>query len=453
MHKEGTLLIVDDNRAILSALNLLMNRYFDRVITIATPNSIPSTLRSEQVDVVLLDMNFSATINTGNEGLYWLEQIRQQSPDTQVVVFTAFADIDLAVDAIKRGATDFVVKPWDNDRLVAALQNAYTLHRSRREVKQLKEIRQELIGQSTMYWGTSEAMERLLETVNKVAATDANILITGENGTGKEMLAREIHNRSLRSGQLMVTVDMGAVSETLFESELFGHVKGAFTDARTDRAGKFEVANNGTLFLDEIGNLPLHLQSKLLTALQSKTIVRVGSNRPTPIDIRLICATNRNPEQMVAEGTFREDLLYRINTIHLNLPPLRERREDIVPLATGFLKHYSTKYNKPIDSFDERATEAMQHYRWNGNIRELQHTVEKAVILSDSPTITAESLMFKPAQPTVQPTATTPSTLEDMEREMIKSAIALNRGNMKAVAEQLGITRQTLYNKIKRYEL
>lgn len=451
MAKEGTLLIVDDNRSILAALRLLLEKYFARVVTLPSPNALETTLREEAVDVVLLDMNFTAGINTGNEGIYWLRRIRTQRPETQVVLFTAYADIDLAVKAMRDGAVDFVVKPWDNERLVASLRNAYNLSRSRREVKQLKEIKRELAAEQPMFWGTSPAMARIREIVEKVAATDANILVTGENGTGKEMLAREIHNRSRRRGELMVSVDMGAVPETLFESELFGHVKGAFTDARTDRAGKFEVAHRGTLFLDEIGNLPPHLQSKLLTAIQGGKIVRLGSNVPVAVDIRLVSATNRDLFSMVAEGTFREDLLYRINTIHIDLPPLRQRREDILPLARTFLERYAAKYQKPIEGFDAAAARELTEHAWAGNIRELQHTIEKAVILCDGGRITPSTLLLRPAQ------AASPApeftTLEEMERTMIAQAMTRHGGNLSAVAQQLGITRQTLYNKIKRYGL
>jgi len=452
MTREGTVLIVDDNRSILAALRLLLEKYFARVLTLPGPNALDATLREERVDVVLLDMNFTAGINTGNEGIYWLRQIRARRPEVQVVLFTAYADIDLAVQAMRDGAVDFVVKPWDNDRLVAALRNAYNLSRSQREVKQLKEIKRELTAEQPMFWGTSPAMGRIREIVEKVAATDANILITGENGTGKEMLAREIHNRSRRSGELMVPVDMGAVPETLFESELFGHVKGAFTDARTDRAGKFEVADRGTLFLDEIGNLPLHLQSKLLTAIQSGQIVRVGSNTPRKVDIRLISATNRDLFGMVAEGSFREDLLYRINTIHIDLPPLRQRREDILPLSRKFLERYAAKYQKPITGFDAAAEHELVEHAWPGNIRELQHAVEKAVILSDGGPITPETLLLRPAA-AVQTADPGEATLEQMERTMIAQAMVRHGGNLSAVAQQLGITRQTLYNKIKRYGL
>lgn len=451
MAKEGTLLIVDDNRSILSALRLLLEKYFARVLTLPTPNRLATTLREEQIDVVLLDMNFTAGINTGNEGIYWLREIHARRPDVKVVLFTAYADIDLAVRAMRDGAVDFVVKPWDNDRLVASLRNAYNLARSQREVKQLKEIKRELTAEQPMFWGASPAMARIREIVEKVAATDANILITGENGTGKEMLAREIHNRSLRRNELMVAVDMGAVPETLFESELFGHVKGAFTDARADRAGKFEVAHRGTLFLDEIGNLPSRLQSKLLTAIQSGRVVRVGSNTPVETDIRLVCATNRNLFGMVAEGEFREDLLYRINTIHIDLPPLRQRREDILPLAESFLQRYAAKYNKPIGGFDDAAVYEMTEYPWAGNIRELQHTVEKAVIMCDGGRIGPSTLLLRPAQAEVPAAAF--STLEEMERGMIEQAVARCGGNLTEVARQLGITRQTLYNKIKRYGL
>ncbi|MEG1554658.1 MAG: sigma-54 dependent transcriptional regulator [Rikenellaceae bacterium] len=452
MAKEGTILVVDDNKGILSALNLLLGRYFKKVITISNPNLIDISIRENNIDVVLLDMNFSAQVNTGNEGIYWLDHIKKANSDIAVVVFTAYADIDLAVEAIKKGATDFVVKPWDNDKLVASLVNAYTLRKSKCDLKHIKEIRQELIDDSHMYWGTSRIMKQLYKTIQKVASTNANILITGENGTGKEMLAKEIHNLSLRRGELMVSVDMGAIAETLFESELFGHVKGAFTDAFADRAGKFEVAHRGTLFLDEIGNLPLHLQAKLLTVLQNNKITRVGSNDNKNIDIRLICATNRNIDEMASQGSFREDLLYRINTIHVNIPPLRERPEDIMPFADMFLKEYAAKYNKKISSFDEDARSEMICYQWYGNIRELQHTIEKAVIMCESSFITCDSLLLKPSTAKQQATDTL-STLEEMEIKMITEAMEHNGGNMSAVAEQLGVTRQTLYNKIKRYKI
>ncbi len=450
MAKEGTILVVDDNKSILSALELLLKSYFDKVVMTFTPNQIDSALREDRPDVVLLDMNFSAGINTGNEGLFWLRRIKEQHPEVEVVLFTAYADIDLAVRGIKEGAFDFVSKPWDNDKLLATLRNAYNLRRSRRDVKHLKEIKRELLNEPGLYWGTSGAMKRLRDTVEKVADTDAYVLITGENGTGKEMLAREIHKRSARRGELMVTVDVGALPESLFESELFGHVKGAFTDAKTDRAGKFEVANHGTLFLDEIANIPLHLQAKLLTAIQSGQITRVGSNTPVPVDIRLISATNRNVVDMAAQGTFREDLLYRINTIHLDIPPLRQRMEDIVPLAEMFLAKYAAKYNKPASSFSREVKKLLTAYSWPGNIRELQHTVEKAVILSGGRVIDTDILLLDTRRRAIGDPG---STLKEIEREVIRETIERHGGNLSAVAQQLAITRQALYNKIKRFDL
>lgn len=461
MGKQGTVMVVDDNKSILQALDLLLPRYFAKVITLSNPNLIDSTLRSNSVDVALLDMNYSSKVNNGNEGLYWLSYVKERFPAVQVVMFTAYAEIELAVEAVKRGAFDFVVKPWENEKLVAILTSAYNLKRSSAEVKRLKEIKKELVGNSVMWWGSSPQMLELKKTIEKVAKTDANILITGENGTGKEMLSREIHNRSLRSNELMVTVDMGAVVESLFESELFGHVKGAFTDAKTDRAGKFEVANHGTLFLDEIGNIPLHLQAKLLTAIQSGTVVKVGSNNPIPVDIRLISATNRDLNRMVEDGEFREDLLYRINTIHLHLPPLRERREDIAQLANNFLEKYAAKYNKKGLSFSDEALSNMTSYRWPGNIRELEHTIEKAVIMCDGLRILPGDLMLRPSGREDEVLSgsgnrgKTPSfeTFEEMEKAMILAALEKHSGNLSAIASQLGVTRQTLYNKMKKYGL
>ena len=446
--KEGKLLIVDDNRGILSAVKLLADKHFAEVVTLASPNSLVSTLRTFKADVVLLDMNFSAGINSGNEGIYWLRQIADKYPETKVVLFTAYAEIDLAVKAMKHGAVDFIVKPWDNDKLIASLRNACRLSRRHSDPKRGDESRPD---DKPMFWGESEAMSRIRETVEKVAVTDANILITGENGTGKEMLAREIHRLSTRRGGTMVSLDMGAIPDTLFESELFGHVKGAFTDARTNRAGKFETASGGTLFLDEIGNLPLHMQAKLLTVLQNRSIVRLGSNTPVPVDIRLITATNRDLFDLTAQGGFRQDLLYRINTIHIVLPPLRSRKEDIAPLAAMFLARYAEKYGKRVAGFTSAASERLAAHAWEGNIRELQHTVEKAVIMSDAEIIDAAQLLLRPA--TAVAADNEMSTLEQMERRMIRDAIAACNGNMTAVAQQLGITRQTLYNKIKRYGL
>ena len=398
-------------------------------------------------------MNFSAGINTGNEGLYWLSRIKEYAAEIPVVLFTAYADIDLAVRAVKEGATDFVVKPWDNAKLVATLLAAYRLHESRREVKQLKAKEEVLKGQlspeRTVVWGESDVMRRVRQLIEKVAVTDANVLITGENGTGKEIVAREIHALSGRKGEVMISVDMGAITETLFESELFGHVKGAFTDAREDRVGKFEAANKGTLFLDEIGNLSYALQSKLLATLQSRKVIRVGSNKPIDVNIRLICATNSDLSRMVKEGTFREDLLYRINTIHVEVPPLRERGNDILLLAEAFLRDYGRKYRKPDLSFSGETRQRLLGYSWPGNVRELQHTVEKAVIMCDRQVLTPEDFLFKSEPSEMAPL----ETLEDMEREMIRKALERHEGNLSAVASRLGITRQTLYNKMKKFNL
>ena len=453
MAKQGTILVVDDNKAVLNALEMLLAGVFREVITLRTPNQIEAILESGRVDVVLLDMNFSAGINTGNEGLYWLSRIKEYAAEIPVVLFTAYADIDLAVRAVKEGATDFVVKPWDNAKLVATLLAAYRLHESRREVKQLKAKEEVLKGQlspeRTVVWGESDVMRRVRQLIEKVAVTDANVLITGENGTGKEIVAREIHALSGRRGEVMISVDMGAITETLFESELFGHVKGAFTDAREDRVGKFEAANKGTLFLDEIGNLSYALQSKLLATLQSRKVIRVGSNKPIDVNIRLICATNSDLPRMVKEGTFREDLLYRINTIHVEVPPLRERGNDILLLAEAFLRDYGRKYRKPDLSFSGETRQRLLGYSWPGNVRELQHTVEKAVIMCDRQVLTPEDFLFKSEPSEMAPL----ETLEDMEREMIRKALERHEGNLSAVASRLGITRQTLYNKMKKFNL
>jgi DNA-binding NtrC family response regulator len=434
---------------------MLLETCFKKVITLSSPNLIMNTLREEAVDVVLLDMNFSAGINTGNEGLFWLAEIKKQYPPLPVVLFTAYADIGLAVRGIKEGATDFIVKPWDNAQLVETLQKCTHLpptpSQGGGERHPISPSLGGGRGEVGMFWGNSAAMQQLRLLIEKVARTDANILITGENGTGKEMLAREIHALSNRKDAPIVAVDMGAITETLFESELFGHIKGAFTDARADRPGKFEAANRGTLFLDEIGNLPFHLQAKLLTALQSRSIVRVGSNTPVTVDIRLISATNKDLRQMVDNSLFREDLLYRLNTIHVEIPPLRERPEDIVPLAEIFLAHYAKAYNKQSIHLSDSAKEKLKAQPWFGNIRELQHTLEKTVIISDANALEADSFDFphRKEVPTLKETA----TLEEMEYNMIKNAMDKHNGNLSLVAAQLGISRQTLYNKIKRYEL
>lgn len=451
--KQGTILIVDDNRNILTTVRMLLEPIFDGIITIANPNSIPAKLREEHPDVVLLDMNFSSGINSGNEGLYWLREIKSLSPKTEVVLFTAYADIQLAVTGIKEGAADFIVKPFENEKMIRTLVEARDKNRAVDNVINRKGGKPGgKDAQSAMYWGDSEVMNNLRSIVEKVAATDANILITGENGTGKEVLANEIHRLSTRCGKKMLPVDMGAITETLFESELFGHVKGAFTDAKVDKPGKFELADGSTIFLDEIGNLSYGLQAKLLTALQRRSIVRVGGSKQIPINVRLVCATNRNLQQMVNDGEFREDLLYRINTIHLELPALRQRKSDIVPLAERFLHQYGDLYNKLNLRFSEEAEKKLTSLPWYGNIRELQHAIEKAVILSDGEMISAEDIDGGNQQRKEKPLEEV-QTLDEMESRMIEKTIRECEGNLSVVAARLGISRQTLYNKIKRYGL
>lgn len=449
---KGSILIVDDNKSILSALEILLTPVFGEITSISNPNLIPTELKKRDFNLVVLDMNFSAGVNTGNEGIFWLNKIKETNPAISVVMITAYGDIDTAVRALKAGASDFVLKPWDNEKLLATLSLALELNLSRIEVKDLKEreneLKKEINRDHRFIMGSSPELMRVLNLVRKVAKTDANVLITGENGTGKELVAQEIHRLSARAMEVMVSVDIGSLSETLFESELFGHVKGSFTDARDNRQGKFETADKGTLFLDEIGNLSFHLQSKLLSAIENRQITRLGSNQQIPTDIRLICATNRNLESMVSDGLFREDLLYRINTIQIELPPLRERGNDIINLAEFFLKKYTWKYKKPDIKINRQAIEKLLSYEWPGNIRELQHTIEKAVILSESSVLKPEDLYLK--SPFSASNNNSFITLDEMECQMIRQALEKNNGNFTAAAVQLGITRQTLYNRLKR---
>ena len=451
----GNILIVDDKKSIISTLEILLGPDFDMVKGITNPNQIPTELRSTEYDLVILDMNFQAGINTGNEGLYWLSQIKKCHSDISVVLITAYSDVELAVKALKQGATDFVSKPWDNSKLLATVKSAIQLNHSKREVGYLKQkergLKQEINRDQKYMMGSSPSFLKVLNVVRKVAKTNANILITGENGSGKELIAREIHRLSTRNKEVMVNVDMGAISETLFESELFGHVRGAFTDAHENRAGKFETADRGTLFLDEIGNLSFHLQAKLLAAIQNREFMRLGSDKVIPVDIRLVCATNKNLEKMVAEGLFREDLLYRINTIQIEVPPLRVRGNDIIVLTDFFLKKYGSKYEKHDFKINKTAQEKLLNYPWPGNIRELQHTIEKAVILSDSAVLKPEDFFFK--QKLHANLDEDEQTIEEMEKRLILSSIEKNSGNIRLAAEKLGITRQTMYNKIKKYGL
>ena len=447
--KKGKILIVDDNAGIRQALKILLPVHFAEVETLPSPVTLVSTLERFRPDVVLLDMNFNTDINTGNEGLYWAGEIKKMMPEVEVVLFTAYADIQLAVEGMKRGAFDFIVKPWDNEKLVATLTSA----RDKARKAMGRDAKKEEDKAAPMYWGASRAMAVIQKTVQKIAPTDATVLITGENGTGKDVLAREIHVHSLRSEKPMVAVDAGAITETLFESELFGHVKGAFTDAHTDHVGKFEQADGGTLFLDEIGNIPLHLQAKLLRVIQNRSVVRVGGSQAIPVNIRLICATNMDLEQLVREGRFREDLYYRINTVHIALPSLRERREDIAPLAQLFLERFAEKYHRPLTGLDEAAKMVLEGGRWSGNIRELQNCIEKAVILSEGTVLTAKDI-----QPELSiasaPAFGTLKVFNDAEEErMVREAVERSNGNISAAAKMLGVSRPTLYAKMKKYGL
>ena len=443
----GKILVVDDNSGIRAALKLLLPIHFAQVEVIPSPNELVSRLVEFRPDVVLLDMNFHTDINTGNEGLFWLSEIKKRCPDIQVVLFTAYADIQLAVEGMKRGAFDFIVKPWDNEKLVATLEAAYE-HGN----KDVRTSAAEPVSSTRMIWGSGTAMTSVRRTLEKIAPTDATVLITGENGTGKDVLAGEIHRSSERALRPMVCVDAGALTETLFESELFGHVKGAFTDAHADHVCKFEQADGGTLFLDEIGNISLHLQAKLLRAIQNRSITRVGDTKSIPVNIRLICATNKDLEAMVREGLFREDLYYRINTMHLHLPALRERTDEIVPLAEMFVSRYSEKYRRDVTGLTPEAEELLKTQYWSGNIRELQNCVEKAVIMSDGTLLTVKDFELHPSRVPV-PEVVAEDTLAETEEKAIRAAMARYAGNLSMVAKSLNISRPTLYSKLKKYNI
>ena len=468
-HK-GKILVVDDNAGIRSALKILLPLHFAETETIASPNELISRISDFRPDTVLLDMNFQRDINTGNEGLFWLDEIKRQYSTVQVVLFTAYADVPLAVEGMKRGAFDFIVKPWDNGKLITTLSEACKRH------WQLEGL--EAAGPGTgiqtmpyhseerMLWGNSPQMLSIRNSVNRIAPTDASVLITGENGTGKDMLAKEIHQLSGRKAREMVCVDMGAIPESLFESELFGYVKGAFTDARSDHMGKIEQAQGGTLFLDEIANIPLHLQAKLLRVLQNREIIRVGDTSPVPVDIRLICATNRNLAALVRDGLFREDLYYRINTMHIHLPALRERKDEIIPLAMKFLAEFADRYHRNVSGLGEDAIRSLMSGQWRGNIRELRNCIEKAVILSDSNELSAADIGIGSndgISGSFAADSTSGSepgdgyngdeTLEMVEERAIRAAVRRYDGNLSLVAKSLDISRPTLYSKLKKYNI
>jgi DNA-binding NtrC family response regulator len=454
--KEGKILIVDDNTSILNSLNQLLKHDFEEIRTISNPNQIQSLIQTQKFDVILLDMNFRASENTGNEGIYWLREILQIDPCAIVILITAYGDIELAVKAIKEGGTDFIAKPWDPNKLIATIQSGIKLRRAKKEVKELrsrqKALNNDINKLGNIIIGKSNQIKELLNTVQKVAVTDANILIQGENGTGKELIAREIHRLSSRKNDSFISVDMGSVTKTLFESELFGHIKGAYTDAKESRIGRFELADKGTLFLDEISNLSLLLQSKILTVLEQRMVTPLGSNNHKPIDIRLISATNKKLKDLVNEKLFREDLLYRLNTIEITLPPLRSRGEDIIELAEYFVSKYSKQYQKQSLKINSDAYEKLLKHSWPGNIRELKHTVEKAVILCESNTLKTTDF-FGQDKTIKEQGFSNIETLADAEKLILQNALNKAKGNLSTAAKILDISRSTLYSKMSKYGL
>lgn len=457
-NKHGKILIVDDNEDLLKAARMYLKRHFAQVDIEKNPEAIPALMGHEDYDVILLDMNFTKDVSSGSEGYYWLEKILGIDPSAVVVLITAYGDIQMAVKAIKGGATDFVLKPWENEKLLATLYSAMRLRESRDVIENLRiknqEINQIQNDRYSEIIGHSQSMQKIFQTIDRVAKTDANVLILGENGTGKEVIARAIHRNSSRKHETFATVDLGSITETLFESELFGHRKGSFTDAKEDRAGRFELANNGTLFLDEIGNLSMPLQAKLLTVLQNRKVSRVGSNKDTPIDIRLICATNMPLYDMVKENRFRQDLLYRINTIEIEVPPLRDRFEDIPLLANHFLKHYAVKYEKTVNKISEGALTRMHKHPWPGNIRELQHAIERAVILSNGSVLQPEDFNFTPAGSKDDGQVNIEQfNLEEVEKILIRRVLKKYNGNITQAASELGLTRSSLYRRLEKYGL
>lgn len=452
---EGKILMIDDDEDVLLAAKMLLKKSNHQVIIEKNPNKIPFLLNNDSYDVILLDMNFSKDTTSGKEGFEWLKQIKDRDPDAVVIMITAFGDVEMAVRALKDGATDFILKPWQNEKLVATISTAIKLKKSYNEVDKLRKAKQMLEEQISQPFrdiiGQSNTIKEVFTLIDKVAKTDANILILGENGTGKELVARAIHQKSMRKDNSFVAVDMGAITETLFESELFGHKKGSFTDAREDRPGRFELANGGTLFLDEIGNLSMALQSKLLSALQSRQVTRVGSNQPTEVDIRLICATNMPLHQMVKEGKFRQDLLYRINTVEITIPPLGDRVDDIPMLANHFLSYYAKKYRKDVLSISPEAMSKLKKYPWPGNVRELQHSIERALIMADSSTLQESDFLF--SRKGSEDLTNDSLNLDEVEKAAVAKAIQLHNGNISKAAEELGLTRASLYRRMEKYGL
>ncbi|MCP5104573.1 MAG: sigma-54-dependent Fis family transcriptional regulator [bacterium] len=453
--KFGKILVVDDDEDVLQAARLFLKQHVEIVHTEKDPQKLPSLIKNVPYDVILLDMNFTRDVTSGQEGFYWLSKIFEIDPSAVVILITAFGDVDLAVRAIKEGASDFILKPWQNQKLLATLSSALNLRRSRLEVADLKSRQKQLIADLDQpfhdFIGVSPPMQNVFATIQKVSKTDANVLILGENGTGKELVARALHRNSPRADEVFIGVDMGAISETLFESELFGHAKGAFTDAKNDRMGRFETACDGTLFLDEIGNLPMALQSKILRVLESRQVIRLGTNTPRPIDIRLICATNMPIQDLVDKNEFRQDLLYRINTVEFHLPPLREREGDIPLLTDYFLNIYCNKYKKPGKTISAAARTKLNAYHWPGNVRELQHAIERAAILSDSQVLQPEDFFFSIREKEDKDLFFDSYNLEEVEKTVICKVVEKYKGNISQAAQELGLTRASLYRRMEKY--
>jgi DNA-binding NtrC family response regulator len=455
--KIGKILAIDDNEDILFALKLLLKNHVELIQTETNPERIPEILSNESFDVFLLDMNFTKDAISGQEGFDWLNKIIEIDPDAVVVFITAYGDAEKAVKAIKSGATDFVLKPWQNEKILATISSSIKLRRSKSEATNLKKKQKEISAIQDQpfheFIGDSPEMHQVFSTIKKVAQTDANILILGENGTGKELVARALHRNSFRKDEVFISVDLGSIAETLFESELFGHMKGAFTDAKKDKQGRFEIASGGTLFLDEIGNLSLPMQAKLLTVLERREITRVGANKPSKIDVRLICATNNDIYSMVQDETFRQDLLYRINSVEIHLPPLRERISDIPLLADHFLGIYAKKYRKSIKGISADAMKKLTQYQWPGNVRELQHSLERAVIMSDSNSIQVEDFLLSSRSEKSTEIQIDTYNLEDIEKNIIVKVLKQNQGNVTQAATVLGLTRTSLYRRMEKYGL
>jgi two-component system response regulator HydG len=457
LEKTGKILAIDDNEDILFALKLLLKPYVESITTLNSPEKIPEYLTSEYFDVILLDMNFSKDAISGQEGFGWLEKILSIDPNAVVVFITAYGDAEKAVIAMKSGATDFVLKPWQNEKMVATISASVKLRRSRLEADNLRNKQKEMCAVLDQpfhdFIGNSPGMQQVFATIKKVAKTDANVLILGENGTGKELVARALHRNSNRKDEVFISVDLGSITETLFESELFGHEKGAFTDAKKEKPGRFEIASKGTLFLDEIGNLSLPLQTKLLTVIERREITRVGANKPIPIDVRLICATNIDLYETVGNDAFRQDLLYRINTVEIHLPALRERSEDIPLLANHFLKSYLKKYKKTVKGINPSAIKKLTHYSWPGNVRELQHAIERAIIMCETNFLEPDDFILSPPRKKGAEIDLETFNLDEIEKNIIQRVLKQNQGNITQAAQELGLTRTSLYRRMEKYEL